>query len=97
MKSPEQWLKASKGRHARMKMPCRPHTEQSGKVSSNIWTTHKSKNEEEEEEEDCQKENQMEVRWTEDEKLEVSFGTKKDGRMLSAGGSHAKDTRVSGA
>ena len=32
----------------------------------------------------------MEVQWAEDEKLEGGLGTKKDGRKLFAGGSHAK-------
>ena len=38
----------------------------------------------------------MEVQCDEDEKMEETFRTKKDGRKLFAGGRPAKGTRVSG-
>ena len=63
-------VKASRGRQARTKMPSRPHKEQSDKVSSKIGTARKSKTKKREEEADWQKEDQMEVRWAEGEKLE---------------------------
>ena len=93
-KSPTQWLKASKGRHARMKMPSRLH--EVGQSVKQNWDCSQIEHEEEEEEEDWQKENQMEVQWAEDEKLEESLDRKREGRKLFESGRQAKDTRVSG-
>ena len=74
VKSLVKWLRASRTRQARMRRQRRLHKEQRGKVSSKNWDCSQIENEEEddeeEEEEHWQKENQKEMQWAEDEKLE---------------------------
>ena len=60
------------------------------------WDCSQIEHEEEEQEDDWRKENHLEVQCNEDEKMEETFRTKKDGRKLFAGGRPAKGIRVSG-
>ena len=80
------------------KMPNRPRKGQSGNVSRQSWCVKQASwgcsqigNEEAEKEEDWQKEDQTEVQWAEDEKLEESL---KRRRMCENCG---KGTGASGA
>ena len=84
MKSLKMWLRESRRRHARIKMPSRPHKEQLGKVSSKIWDSSQIENEQEEEEENCREEIQMESQWAEDETLEESRERRREGSSLQA-------------
>ena len=69
-------------RQACTRMPSRPHKGQSVKQS---WDCAQIENEEEDEVEDWQKEDQMEVQWAEDEKLEEVLGRRRtNGSTLQA-------------
>ena len=65
-----------------------------GRSVKHNWDCSQIENEEEEEGEDWQKEDQIRAQWDEEQKLEESLGTKKDGRKLLAAGGHAKGTRI---
>ena len=65
IKSLKKWLRASRRRQARMKMPRRPHKEQSTKVTARKSNTKKRK-----QRRTGKKKHQMEVQWTEDERVE---------------------------
>ena len=66
----KKWLPVSRRRQACTKMPNRPRK---GRVKQSWDYSQIEKIKEEEEEEVWQKENQMELQWAEDEKLEESL------------------------
>ena len=83
-KSIKKWLRASRRGPARMKMPSRLHKEQLGKHVKQSWDSSQIENEEEEEY-DWQKEDQMEMQWVEDEKLEeIPERRRREGNSLQA-------------
>ena len=82
-------IKEKAGVHEDAKSTAQRTVGQSVKQS---WDCSQIENEEEEEEEDWQKEDQMEVQWAEDEKLEESLERRRMEGSSFAGGSHAKST-----